>query len=221
MGRVIVTIAGEPPRVVSFRGDAARIGRGADCDVVIAREEVSRAHALLTRDRDGWTLEDLGSRNGTFVNDVRIESERVREGDAIRLGENVRIEIPGERSAVAARPGAWVLVALGEDAGLGRIALQGGETLVGRESPADLVIGDLSVSRTHARLESGPERLLVTDLGSRNGTFRNGEAVERVELSAGDQVRFGRVTFEVAREAKPAGNPLGRLASSLFGPRKR
>jgi len=219
VGRVIVTIAGEPPREMSFKGDQARIGRGADCDVVIAREEVSRAHALLTRERDGWTIEDLGSRNGTFVNEQRIDRSALREGDTIRLGEQVRIEIPGARPAAAARPGAWALVALGEDATLGRITLEPGATLVGRESPADLVISDLSVSRTHARLESDPAKLMVTDLGSRNGTFRNGEAVERGELSPGDHVRFGRVTFEVARDAKPAGNPLGRL-SSLFGPRK-
>jgi pSer/pThr/pTyr-binding forkhead associated (FHA) protein len=219
VGRVIVTIAGEPSREVSFKGDQARIGRGADCDVVIARDEVSRAHALITRERDGWTIEDLGSRNGTFVNEQRVERTTIRAGDTIRLGEHVRIEIPGTRPAAAAKPGAWVLIALGEDAALGRIQLKAGATLVGRESPADLVIGDLSVSRTHARLESDPAALVVTDLGSRNGTFRNGEAVERGELSPGDQVRFGRVTFEVARDAKPAGNPLGRL-SSLFGPKK-
>lgn len=219
MGRVIVTIAGEPPREVSFKGDSARIGRGADCDVVIARDEVSRAHALLVHDRDGWTIEDLGSRNGTFVNEQRIERTALREGDTIRLGENVRIEIPGARPAAATRPGAWVLVALGEDSALGRITLKAGATLVGRESPADLVISDLSVSRTHARLESDATTLMVTDLGSRNGTFRNGEAVERGELAPGDQVRFGGVSFEVARDAKASGNPLGRFAS-LFGPKK-
>ena len=50
------------------------LGREPSCDVVVADEAVSRQHALVwMRDGEGW-IQDLRSRNGTFVNDARIAS---------------------------------------------------------------------------------------------------------------------------------------------------
>ena len=46
------------------------IGRRSDCQIFVPDMRVSRQHARLWRDGDGWTLEDLGSNNGTFVNGV-------------------------------------------------------------------------------------------------------------------------------------------------------
>lgn len=47
---------------------------------------VSRAHARLERDRAGWRLTDLKSKNGTFVNGRRIEEQLLRDGDVARVG---------------------------------------------------------------------------------------------------------------------------------------
>jgi pSer/pThr/pTyr-binding forkhead associated (FHA) protein len=53
---------------------------------------VSRQHARLTIEGEVATLEDLGSKNGTFVGDERLSSPRVlRDGDEIRLGQAVRL----------------------------------------------------------------------------------------------------------------------------------
>jgi pSer/pThr/pTyr-binding forkhead associated (FHA) protein len=54
------------------RRDSVVIGRAADCDVVIQDLKASRRHCQLTRKEDGFLLEDLGSRNGTLVNGVKI-----------------------------------------------------------------------------------------------------------------------------------------------------
>jgi FHA domain-containing protein len=56
-------------------------------DVVVEADGVSRAHAVLERFGDTWCVRDLGSRNGTFVNGVRVVGEHaLRPGDEILLG---------------------------------------------------------------------------------------------------------------------------------------
>jgi pSer/pThr/pTyr-binding forkhead associated (FHA) protein len=68
--------------------EAAVIGRAVECDVVITSTRVSREHARLRRDGRKWFLEDLGSTNGTFLNDERlIRPMELRDGDQIMAGE--------------------------------------------------------------------------------------------------------------------------------------
>ena len=52
---------------------AVTIGRGASCDIRIGTHYVSREHAKLTITESGCFIEDLGSRNGVFVNAVKVE----------------------------------------------------------------------------------------------------------------------------------------------------
>ncbi len=61
------------------------LGRAGDCDVQIIHDGVSRRHAKVVGDGDGHELVDLGSNNGTFVKDARIQRVRLSEGDEIRI----------------------------------------------------------------------------------------------------------------------------------------
>ena len=64
-----------------------RIGRGPGATLRLPDESVSRAHAELRYVHDGWLLRDLGSMNGTCVNDLRITTTvRVRPGDRVAFG---------------------------------------------------------------------------------------------------------------------------------------
>lgn len=68
--------------------EEAIIGRHPDCQVVLSVGAVSRQHARVIRQVDDYMLEDLGSRNGTFVNGKLItERHRLSEGDCIRICE--------------------------------------------------------------------------------------------------------------------------------------
>jgi hypothetical protein len=79
-------------RRVQLAQTAVRIGRGLDNDIVVDSLSVSREHARLVRD-GGIFVEDLASRNGTFVNGQRVQRARVGVGDRIRLGAiELRIE---------------------------------------------------------------------------------------------------------------------------------
>ena len=61
-----------------------------DCDVVLSDPEVSRRHAVVAESPDGFTIEDLGSTNGTWVNGERIDHPHpVRAGDEVRFGNTV------------------------------------------------------------------------------------------------------------------------------------
>ena len=71
-----------------LENDKAIIGRAVDCDIVITSKRVSREHTQIRR--DGWRIyvEDLGSTNGTFLNNERImEPMQLRDGDRIQVGD--------------------------------------------------------------------------------------------------------------------------------------
>jgi len=70
------------------------IGRRSDCQVFVPDMRVSRQHARLWKSGDGWTLEDLGSNNGTFVNGVRVfQATSIRHDDEIVIANNrIRVD---------------------------------------------------------------------------------------------------------------------------------
>lgn len=77
------------------------VGRKEDCDIRIPLAEVSRQHAEITIDRHGAHLKDLGSANGTFVNNKRIKQHDLDAGDHIVIGPVVfTVQIDGTPSDI-------------------------------------------------------------------------------------------------------------------------
>ncbi|NLW83393.1 MAG: FHA domain-containing protein [Phycisphaerae bacterium] len=67
-------------------GNVITIGRRRDCDVCIPLSTISRKHCELLRNGGQFIARDCGSRNGTFLNDVRIEAALADAGDVLRIG---------------------------------------------------------------------------------------------------------------------------------------
>jgi len=88
-GPVLVVRSGGGRAGESFHpsGDRTLIGRSPDCDVFLDDVTVSRRHAEITRDGDRFSIADLGSLNGTFVNRKRIESQVLEDDDEVQIGK--------------------------------------------------------------------------------------------------------------------------------------
>src|ERR1043165_8865165 len=94
----------------------------------------------------------------------------------------------------------WILRSDDADPTVLRLAAGSAKT-VGRGAQADFILEAALVSRVHCRLSAAPsQQLLVEDLESTNGTFVNGEKVDRAILKPGDRLGIGRVDFLVAAD---------------------
>ena len=102
--RLVVRRGPQPNQVYELNKDILSIGRDITNDITINDPECSRHHSRLTRGGGGYTLEDLGSTNGTFVNGQRLTGARpLTSGDLIGLGETVSLIY--EATSMAAGPG--------------------------------------------------------------------------------------------------------------------
>jgi adenylate cyclase len=78
---------GDSPKTYTFASGEVIIGRTPECQIILRDPSISRNHAKITADKDGVRLVDLGSKNGTLVNDVKIEKAILKNGDRIHLGK--------------------------------------------------------------------------------------------------------------------------------------
>jgi hypothetical protein len=80
--------------------------------------------------------------------------------------------------------------------------LDSGELVIGRSSELEMVLAEDMVSRKHAKLSLGDGTITISDLGSTNGTFVNGEKVERAQLKEGDRILIGTSILKLISHAK-------------------
>lgn len=89
-GRLTVHLTNLPARRLYVEeGTDYVVGRGADCDLQINHPQLSRKHARLSWQEDGWTIEDLGSKNGLIVNGRALTQGPLGEGTWIQFGDVV------------------------------------------------------------------------------------------------------------------------------------
>jgi pSer/pThr/pTyr-binding forkhead associated (FHA) protein/S1-C subfamily serine protease len=188
--------------------EGARLGRDPSLEIAFPDSEdvVSALHCRVIRHGDEtWWLEDLGSTNGTWVKGQRMtEPVRLVTGSTFSLGQRgpvMRVAIPGQLAQTQQE----VVADLVDGAPFIRLRrVKGGEDLVA--SGTDIVLGrsagcqvplrtvaDTVVSKRHARISFDDEgRASLTDLGSRNGTYLNGNPVQgEAKLKLGDRVMLG------------------------------
>lgn len=92
--------------------------------------------------------------------------------------------------------------------------------LVGRGDQCDIRLEDPSASRVHCRLLSRGGKVILTDAGSRWGTFVNGDRVTDCELQPGDEITVGETTLRLAVTSTPNASTLARPSQLRRGTRQ-
>jgi len=197
-------------------GRTVVLGRGRQCEIVLADDTVSSTHARLEVKAQGPCLAvtDLNSSNGTFLNGSRITSAQAQVGDVLRFG-NAEFKLTAGGARALSGPNlAWMLSGfdpsgralqfeLRPPAPNGRAA-QGVTWTIGRDrTRAQFVIDDDSVSAAHAEISyDARQGLMLRDLGSTNGTRVDGAALGTrvITLSdAGQEITFGAAKLRLSR----------------------
>ena len=207
---------GDQREFVLAEGATATIGRSPNNTIPIPERHVSRQHAVISF-RDGiFMISDLGSANGTFVNDKKLEDPfPLAHGDIIRLyvpilqfsaivteEEHEQARVTGTLIVPVAAGGRPMLhVTSGPQEGA-EIAVLTPSLRIGRatrNATWDISLQDAAVSRPHCEiklLEDG--QWGVIDLGSANGTIVNGVPVSTEEahpLQDGYVISVGETTI--------------------------
>ncbi len=111
MGKLVIKFQGKAVSEVSLKLGDTKIGRGSGCDIVLNDLAVSGEHALVKTVGMKSTIQDLDSKNGTFVESKRVQQHELKHGETIILGghsllyrDDVNLETPafGKRPAVPA-----------------------------------------------------------------------------------------------------------------------
>ncbi|MEV6398668.1 FHA domain-containing protein [Streptomyces sp. NPDC051907] len=182
-----------------------RVGRDPLSDIVLDDIRVSWHHAVLRPRAGQWLLEDEHSTNGTFADGARVQEWGVGPGSVIRFGnpsDGPRAVLrPMSRDRPPPAPGRPSLVSVPSATGTFRrpsaVRPRPTRTVrIGRALDNDLVVDDLVVSRRHAELRAHPAGTYeIVDLSSHNGTYLNGQPVDRAPVLAGDIVGVGHSSF--------------------------
>ena len=161
------------------------LGRHPDCDIILTADGVSGRHCKITKTPQGWVLEDLGSSNGTFVNNLKITKPTlVSTSDTITLGlvcpfpwanlaewksplpPPIPSKVPAPRSEVV--------------------------KVIGRHPECDIVLTVDGVSGKHCMVTQQGNIWLLEDLKSSNGVFVNGNRISSPrQITSNDQITLG------------------------------
>jgi ABC-type multidrug transport system ATPase subunit/pSer/pThr/pTyr-binding forkhead associated (FHA) protein len=164
------------------------IGSAPVCDIVEAEATVSGRHCRLTSASGTYSIEDLGSVNGTYVNGQRIAGpQRVEPWQLVTLGRTV--------------PFPWEQVLNRNDRGPSLPAPGTKVIRIGRSPDNDVVIDYPTISGYHARVLTGAQGAFIEDLGSMNGTAINApdKKIRRAPLNPEDRVFFGSYPVPASR----------------------
>jgi hypothetical protein len=151
---VLELVTGKGPgKRFELKAERSIIGRSADCDVPLDVAAVSRRHAALVREGEQYFVEDLHSRNGTFLNDKRVEDRaQLEDGDQLVICDQA-FRFHGDTPP--ARTGLTGLAQRGGDAAIAELVDDDGPKSTARASV--MATFDISGGSASWRMSAKPE----------------------------------------------------------------
>jgi len=226
--------------VVHLVRDDYSVGRAEANAIRLTERNISRNHARLERRGTGWSLTDIRSYNGCYVNGQRVsDSQELEHGDLIQVGDYRLIVEDDSRITAQDRAGATIpasrttpslgvsvdrlVVLMGPSPGT-EYPLAQKRLLVGRGEECDISINHQSVSRVHAEITPVSEgRYEIADKNSANGVRVNGVELPRSFVDARDVIELGDVVlkFIVAGDTYMPGLDESQLIAASAAARRR
>jgi len=225
-------------------GQTIAVGnRKSSADLRVNSDSVSRKHLFIALDADGNLLVcDADSSNGSYVAGRALATSgwhRISPADPIQLGPEVELKIWADENAPSLVLSDRTILA-GASAGvetIGQTAVASGmgiarllefkeRVLIGRSPDSDLVVNDSMSSRRHAEIRRTPDgKILITDLGSSNGTFVDGHRISKpTPIAPGSRIMVGHHVLRWDGQARNLSNEVAVIGHGVafdYQPSKR
>ena len=219
MGKLVLLSEGGPEQEYELGKSRITLGRSTTSDITISDSRVSRNHAFLESSPAGCVLVDLGSTNGSFVNDQRVQRIILHPGDMVSLGgcrfryevapltEELGMTVIDVEADLDQALDREVLPFAINDTSLPRLVvltprrtwevpLDDVDSLsIGRTDANQLSLEHPKVSRFHAEVQHKAGVYVLRDLGSTNGTWFNETRIDQLVLQDGDEFKIGDATI--------------------------
>jgi hypothetical protein len=218
--RLVVRLKGRPLKTYPFAGTTMSIGRLPENDIVIDNLSVSRKHATISSSKDGFTLRDLGSKNGTLLNGKPVSEAKLSSDDVIMTGKyEILFQIPtleggkpedldqtviiphfrreaGTPEPQAPRPAREKATPrLFRKSAMEEYPLDKDRTVIGRRRTCDIRLAGLFGPRVTVEVVRTGSEYVLQKTGGRKRITINGEEMDEKTLEGEDLIAIGTEEF--------------------------
>lgn len=220
MPELIIKLGDTVVQRYAIEKDVVSIGRAKDNDIVVENLSVSRNHARIRLENGRYSLVDLNSANGSFINGTKITQAELNSDDIISIGKHKLHFVLGAHEGGAASateadmgqpvpaafpsspvpaalsaPGGgplhgFLLVTRGKQQNV-LFQIVGSTVSIGRASDNDIRLHDWFVSKKHATITREGDAYILRDLGSWRGLTVNAVPTKEATLKPNDEIIFG------------------------------
>jgi len=180
------------------------IGRNPQNTLKLEGSGISNFHCELEINGGTCTIRDKNSTNGIYINGKRVTTATLQKGDVVTLGKSHILDWQNFVNSGGYIPPA--------KSALGNSSKK--EYFIGRNPDCDRVIDNIKVSRRHCRLYQEGDSWFVEDLGSSNGTFLNGQKIQKSPVNASDTLTVGGIPLSLESIVSSSRVSLGETAIS-------
>jgi pSer/pThr/pTyr-binding forkhead associated (FHA) protein len=214
--RLVVRLKGRPLKTYPFAGSEISVGRLPENDIVIDNLSVSRRHAVITSRKDCYVLRDLGSKNGTLLNEKPVSEAKLSNGDVIVIGKyEILFQIPTleashpedldqtvviphfRNQAAGARKPACPAAPprLFRKSAMEEYPLDKERTVIGRGKDSDIRLTGIFAPRVTVEVLRKGSEYVLQKIDGRNKVTINGEEMEEKTLEREDLIAIGSEEF--------------------------